>query len=334
MVANGVNAMRQKSIARRVRLAAGLIPILLVALPFPSVKCQNNQANQSIKIETDLVTVDADVIDKDGNYVRNLKQNDFVVLEDGVPQKLDFFEANEDAELTRPLSVVFALDVSGSIEPEEVLKQREAAESFVRLVRPESEFAVIAFNYEIKVLQNFTSDPRKLDQAFRKIGRGEGSTRIFGSIDKAVEMLKKTPRTRNGRILRRVVIVITDGYDSVDSIDQHDLIRRANDAGVSVYSITLPSYLMTAVGKKKRALTLLDASGIVDSTGGADFSADSHDFTPAFKSIAEEIRSSYTLAFYPPEKDRHDGKVHQIKIEVNRSGVTIKASRQSYLAVK
>jgi Ca-activated chloride channel homolog len=321
--------------SRQIGSTIGLIMLLLLLIsPFPTVRGQSEQTKSPIKIETDLVTVDADVTDKDGNYVRKLNADDFVVLEDGVPQKLDFFEANEGADLTRPLAVVFSLDVSGSIEPEEILKQRDAAESFVKLVRPESEFAVIAFNYEIRVLQGFTSDPRKVDQAFRKIGRGEGSTRIFGAIDRAVEMLKRVPRTRDGRILRRVVIVITDGYDSVDSIDQHDLIRRANDAGVSVYSITLPSYMVTAVGKKKRALTLLDASGIVDLTGGADFSADSHDFTPAFKSIAEEIRSSYTLAFYPPEKERHDGKVHQIRVEVKRPGVTIKTSRQSYLAVK
>ncbi|HUK90990.1 MAG TPA: VWA domain-containing protein [Blastocatellia bacterium] len=295
---------------------------------------QASQERQTIKIESDLVAVDADVTDKSGAFVRGLKANDFVVTEDGIPQKVDFFEANENAELTRPLAVVFSLDVSGSIEPEEILKQREAAESFVKLVRPESEFAVIAFNYDIRVLQDFTSDPKKLDQAFRKIGRGEGSTRIFGAIDRAVTMLKKTPRTRQGRLLRRVVVVITDGYDSVDSIDQHELIRRANDAGVSVYSITLPSYMLSASGKKRRALTLLDASQIVDLTGGADFSADSRDFTMAFKSIAEEIRSSYTLAFYPPDRDRHDGKVHQIHVEVRRPDVIVKTSRKSYLAEK
>ncbi|HEY6332516.1 MAG TPA: hypothetical protein VI756_24540, partial [Blastocatellia bacterium] len=171
-------------------------------------------------------------------------------------------------------------------------------------------------------------------RAFRKIGRGEGSTRIFGSIDRAVTMLKRTPRIRNGRLMRRVVVVITDGYDSVDSIDQHDLIARANEAGVSVYSITLPSYLVGPSGKKRRALTLLDASEIVDLTGGADFSADSHDFTAAFKSIAEEIRSSYTLAFYPPDKDRHDGKLHQIRVEVKRPDAKIKTNRSTFLSQK
>src|SRR5262245_30373282 len=289
--------------------------------------------DDTIKLESDLVTVDASVTDKDGNFVRDLKADDFAVYQDGVLQKLDFFGTDERSELTRPLAAVFALDISGSIQPEEIIKQRDAAESFIRLLRPESVFAVLAFNYQIRVLQDFTSDPGKISQSFRKIGPAEGSTKIFQSIDRAVSMLKRGPAWRGGRRLRRVVIVITDGYDSVDPIDQRDLIRRANDAAVTVYSITLPSY-MPGLGQKQRVLTLLDASRIVPLTGGADFSADSGDFTQAFKAIAEEIRSSYTLAYYPPEVDRRDGRVHQIRVDLKRPGLILKTSRQSYVAQK
>ncbi|MGH9829741.1 MAG: VWA domain-containing protein, partial [Blastocatellia bacterium] len=225
----------------------------------------------------------------------------------------------------------FDLDVSGSIQPEEIKKQRDAAESFLKLVRPESEFAVMTFNYRIRVVQNFTNDPHKFLAAFNKIEDPGGSTRIFASIDQGIGMLKHAPQSKNGRLLRRVIVVITDGYDSVDPIDQDEMIHRANLAGVTVYSITLPSY-MPGFGQNHRALTLLDASGVVKLTGGADFSADSGDFTPAFRALAEEISSSYTLAFYPPDRDKHDGRVHQIKVQVNRPGVQIKVDRQNYIA--
>jgi Ca-activated chloride channel family protein len=284
-----------------------------------------------IKLKADLVAVDATVTDKDGNFIRNLKADDFVIYEDGVAQKLDFFEANEQTALTRPLAVVVAIDTSGSIKPEEILRQREATENFMRLVRPESVFAVIAFNSEVRVLQDFTSDPRKISNAFRKIGEVTGSSRIFGSIDKAVSMLKRAPRFRQGRRLRRVVIVLTDGYDNVSPPDQADLIRRANDAEVTVFSITLPSY-MPGGPSDKRVMTLLDVSRIVPMTGGADFSADTRDFAPVFKSIAEEIRSGYTLAYYPPEANRRDGRIHQIRVECKRVGAIIRASRTSYQA--
>jgi von Willebrand factor type A domain. len=284
-----------------------------------------------VKLKADLVAVDATVTDKDGNFIRNLKAEDFTIYEDGVPQKLDFFEASEQAALTRPLAVVVAIDTSGSIKPEEILRQREATENFMKLVRPESVFAVLAFNSEIRVLQDFTSEARKVSAAFQKIGEVTGSSRIFGSIDKAVSMLKRAPRYRQGRRLRRVVIVLTDGYDNVSPPEQDDLIRRANDAEVTIFSITLPSYEIGGTSNK-RSMTLLDVSRIIPLTGGADFSADTRDFAPVFKAIAEEIRSGYTLAYYPPEPNRRDGRVHQIRVECKRVGAIIRASRTSYQA--
>jgi Ca-activated chloride channel family protein len=293
--------------------------------------CFAGQGEQTIRLQTDLVAVDVTVTDRDGNYIRNLKPEDFLVYEDGASQRIEFFEASEEAALTRPLAVVIALDASGSIKPEEVVKQREAAESFMRLMRPESLLAVVAFKYEPRVVQDFTSDPRRIGQAFQRIGEPGGNSGIFASIDRSISMLQRAPRHRNGRRLRRVVIVISDGYDNVSRPDeQGHLIERANDAEVTVYSITLPSY-SPGLGSQ-RIMTLLDVSRIVPLTGGVDFSANTSDFTPIFKAIAEEIRSSYTLAYYPPESSRRDGRTHQIRVEVKRAGAVVRASRTSYKA--
>ncbi len=217
------------------------ITVLLVALMTlsPALAYQDDQV---LRLETNLVLVEATVTDKDGNFIQDLKADDFTIYEDGQPQNVDFFDKNEETSITRPLAVVFALDTSGSIKPEEVEKQREATEQFMRLVRPESLFSVIAFNSEIRVLQDFTNEPKRIGQAFQKLGRVGGSSRIFDSIDRATSMLKRAPRYRGGRRLRRVVIIISDGYDNVTPPDQTETIRRANDAEVTVYSITLPSY--------------------------------------------------------------------------------------------
>jgi len=308
-------------------IAAIAAALLVIAPAFAQ------QGDKPIKIETDLVAIDVTVTDKDGNFIRNLKPEDFRIYEDNEPQKVDFFEANEQKSLTRPLAVVFALDTSGSIKPEEVAKQREAAESFMKLVQPESVFAIITFNNNIRVVQDFTSEPRKISEAFHKIDSPGGSTRLFASLDKGVSMLKRAPRYRGGRRLRRVIIVITDGIDSVDTVDQRDMIQRANNAEVTVYSITLPSYL-PGLGPNQRAMTLLDVARIVPMTGGTDFSADTNDFTPMFRAIAEEIRSGYTLAYYPPDKTRHDGRIHQLRVEVAKSGAIVRASRNNYMALK
>jgi hypothetical protein len=109
------------------------------------------------------------------------------------------------------------------------------------------------------------------------------------------------------------------------------LIHRANDAEVTVFSITLPSYV-AGLSASQRSMTLLDVSRIIPMKGGSDFSADAKDFTPVFKAIAEEIRSGYTLAYYPPESSRHDGRAHQIRVEVRKSGAIVRTSRNVYQA--
>jgi VWFA-related protein len=291
------------------------------------------QDDKPIKLRTDLVAIDVTATDKDGNFLRNLKAEDFVLYEDNEAQRVDFFEANEQTALTRPLAIVFAFDVSGSITPEEIDRQRQATEKFMSLVQAESIYSVIAFNNDIRVLQDFTNDPRKINQAFKKIKDSSGSTRIFATIDQAVSMLKKVPHYRGNRRLRRVIVVVTDGYDNVDSTEQDDLIARANEAQITVYSITLPSYPV-GLGNQKRIMTLLDVSRIVPMTGGADFSADVGDFTPVFKALAEEIRSSYTIGYYPSEKTRYDGRNHQLRVEIKKPGAIIRANRTSYQSGK
>jgi Ca-activated chloride channel homolog len=307
--------------------------VVIILITFLTLPALARQDDKPIRLQTDLVAIDVTVTDKDGNPIRDLKADDFILYEDGEPQKLQFFEASEVTALTRPLAVVFALDISGSIKPEEIDRQRVATENFITLVQADSVFAVMAFNNEIRVLQDFTNDSKKITQAFRKIKEGSGSTRLFASLDRAVLMLKKVPRFRGSRRLRRVVVVVTDGYDNIDSTEQGELIKRANDAEVTIYSITLPSYGTASAGGQ-RIMTLLDVSRIVPMTGGADFSADASDFTPVFKALAEEIRAGYTLSYYPPETNRRDGRIHQIKVEVKRSGAIVRASRTNYQSAK
>ena len=281
-------------------------------------------------METDLVVIDVTATDKNGNYVRDLKENELEVYEDGKPRKIDFFAVTDQAALSRPLAVVFALDISGSLKPEETVTLREAAMKFTELMQGDSVFAALAFNYDVKILQNFTSDPRKLERAFTKAVRFEGSTRIYDAIDRAITMLdRQAPRARKNRPVRRVVIVISDGFDSASVIDRQELLARANAAGVTVFSITLPSYMLSPTQSGERVITLLDATRVVTATGGRDFAADSRDFTPIFRLLAEEIRASYALAYYP---DLRDGRFHDVRVKTSRPGVQLRVSRTGYTA--
>lgn len=207
---------------------------------------------------------------------------------------------------------------------------REAAMKFTELMRGESVFAALTFNYNVKVLQNFTDDPRRLEKALAKADRFEGSTRIYDAVDRAITLLnRKAPRTRKNRPVRRVIIVISDGFDSASVIDRQELIRRANTAGVTVYSVTLPSYILSPTQSAERVITPFDATRVVSATGGRDFAANAKDFTPIFKALAEEIRASYALAYYP---EWRDGKYRDLRVKTSRPGVQLRVSRTGYRA--
>lgn len=284
----------------------------------------------TIRLETDLVAIDVTVTDQNGNYVRDLRAEEFQVFEDGKPRKIDFFAMTDAASLSRPLAVVFALDMSGSLKPDEVVTLREAASKFSELMQGDSVFAALIFNDKVKVLQDFTGDVRKVERAFAKADRVEGSTRIYDAIDHAINMLgRHAPRARKGRPLRRVVIVISDGFDSASTIDRREMVRRANVAGVTVFTVTLPSYMLSATRSDGRVITPLDATRIVSATGGRDFAADAQDFSPIFRALAEEIRASYALAYYP---EWRDGKFHDIRVKTSRPGVLLRVNRTGFQA--
>ncbi|MFZ4793923.1 MAG: hypothetical protein ACOYLN_07315, partial [Blastocatellia bacterium] len=108
-----------------------------------------------------------------------------------------------------------------------------------------------------------------------------------------------------------------------------EMIRRAIAAGVTVYSITLPSYVLSATRRNERVLTPLDATRIVQATGGNDFAADAGDFTPVFRALAEEIRATYAIAFYP---EIRDGQAHRLEVRTSRPDVRLRLSRTGYQA--
>jgi Ca-activated chloride channel homolog len=285
-----------------------------------------------IRVETDLVPFEITVTDATGKPVRGLKAEDFKVFENGAERKIDFFEPLKKADESRPLSVVFALDVSGSMTREELIKLRGALQIFVqRLADYNSYFAVMTFGMEVKTLQSFTNRPEKLQKTFEKILRDEEglSTHAYDAVDDAIRLLrKKSPATVNQKIPKRAVILITDGFPVGDTVKPKTVIERANEAETTVYSVILPSFSRLQRDKKP-LLTPLEASGLLDKTGGRAFYANEKDFEPLFKSLAEEITSSYVLAFYPDDSKTRDGKFHQIRIE-SRTGLQVKQNRGGY----
>jgi VWFA-related protein len=322
------------------RIKNNQIEFLLAALrlcALVSLVCSpvfSQQKDDVIRVETELVPFEVTVTDRDGKAVRGLEAKDFRVFEDGVLRQIDFFESIRRENDSRPLSVVFALDVSGSMTPEELGKLRGAMHGFTkRLADYNSYFAVMTFGMDVKVVQSFTNRAEKLEKTFEKIMRDEDglSTHAYDAVDEAVRLLeKKSPPRLKNQLPKRAVILITDGFPVGDTVSPKTVIERANNAETSVYSIILPSFARLQADKKPLP-TLLDASGLIERTGGRAFYANDKSFEPLFKSLAEEITSSYVLAFYP-KTENAAGKFRRIRIEVakdfqirqNRAGYEIK----------
>jgi VWFA-related protein len=292
--------------------------------------------DEVLRVDTDLVLVDVTVTDAKGMTVRNLRAEDFKIYEDGEERPISFFNVERRGGGQRPVAVVFALDVSGSMTGEEMLRLTGALRAFAEhLKEREAVFALMSFGMNVKVQQNFTSDPRKLERGIERLARDVNglSTHAYDAVDDAVRLLVRgAPRTRERRLMKRAVVVVTDGFPVGDTVSPKTVIERANASDVSVYTVTLPSYsrLLASVERAHSPLpTPLDVSGLVEKTGGTSVYALDKDYGPLFKALAEEVTSSYVLAFYPPEEKRRDGRTHTIRIQAP-NGLYARQSRTSY----
>ncbi len=295
---------------------------------------KEDEPDEILKIDTDLVSMDVVATDIEGRPVRTLKQNDFKIFVDGVEQPLAFFQLERRTGEPRPLAVVFAIDISGSMTAEEMERLRSALNAFsAKLSGHTAFYAVMAFGMNVKVIQKFTSDTTKLDRAFEKIAREPNglSTHTYDAVDDAVRLLvRQAPRTRERRLLKRAVLVITDGFPVGDTVSSRTVIERANEADASIYVVTLPSYSrVMAMASKNPLPTPLEVSGLAELTGGRSVYAEESNYEALFRALAEEVTSAYVLAFYPPEAKRRDGQFHTVRIE-GPKGLMLRQSRQGF----
>lgn len=201
--------------------------------------------DDTLRIDTDLVPVEVTVTETQGKLVRRVNAKDVKLYEDGVERPIAFFNIEQQGGEERPAAVVFAVDTSGSMTPEEMERVSNVMRAFSNwLAERPSSCAVMTFGMKVKVLHSFSNEPRKLDGAFKRLlNEPNGlSTHAYDAVDDAIRLLvRHASRYRNGQLVKRVVVVITDGFPCGDTVESATVIERANAADVSVYTVTLPS---------------------------------------------------------------------------------------------
>ena len=260
------------------------------------------------------VPIYATVVDSSGRLVPDLERNDFSILDNAKPAEVSLFSSD-----SQPFTAVVMLDTSASMTANLKLLNR-AAEQFLLRLLPVDRAQVGAFNDKIQLSGTFTNNRDELIGALNDLYFGN-PTRLNDGIGAGLDALK-------GIDGRRVVLVFTDGEDTSSKTSFKDVLERARDEEVMVYSIGLESEYFNGQ-RVVRTKPSRDLRKISDETGGGYFElVKSADLAPTFSRVAQELRSQYLIGFAPASLDN---KVHKLEVKVNRPGMTVRA-RRSYLA--
>src|ERR1700735_563363 len=251
-----------------------------------SLYAQQPKQSSVIRVQTNLVSILASVLDAHGQPIPDLTQDVFELSEEGVPQKIERFEA----ETNRPLDLALMVDSSMSTY-KDMKFEAEAAAHFVRqVVRPGDTLSVFEFDEKVTQLSEYSADVPKLQEAVRRISSGSG-TSIYDAIVLGSNTLRRRPGDR-----RRAIVMVTDAGETTSISKFEDARRAAIASEALLYSIVLrPANESGRNTAGEHALIT-----ITDSTGGTMFLVDEmQQLDATFDRIDRELRTQYLLGYYP-----------------------------------
>lgn len=267
-----------------------------------------------VRVSTDLVVINVTVLDKNGKFVTGLKRGDFEIFEDGTPQKISTFSAEET-----PFAAAILLDTSGSMETRLSLG-RSAAIRFLDGLRDEDVAAVYSFDTKVEQWSDF-SPGRDLPQRVYGL-KTRTLTALNDAIVRAADDLAKREEKR------RAIVVLSDGGENYSHASADKALDRASTVGATIYGANMseegPNRDLTGAAILKN---LTDKSGgrYIDAPGGLAL-------RDSFASIAEELGHQYTIG-YRPTNHAHDGKWRTVQVKLSKPDVTARA-RKGYRAPK
>jgi Ca-activated chloride channel family protein len=271
-------------------------------------------AGEVLRISANLVSVPVSVINRQGQYVVDLHQQDFRVFEDGREQTIVHF-----SNVDQPFSVVLLIDTSGSTAP--FIEQiKGAAKAFVDQFRPADTVRPVYFNGEIKPLTaEGINDSKLFDAAIDRIQPGPVNmgTRLYDAVAFGLGALKPVST-------RRAVILITDGENTWGKATMKGTLREAEESDVVVYTVQYGD-LQPLRHQESPQIYLQQ---LAEKTGGRYFKGgDMNTIKQSFVEVAKELRRQYVVGYEPNEPERVGAR--KIRVKVNRKHVAVRA-RASY----
>jgi VWFA-related protein len=295
--------------------------------------------DEEIKVDTNLVTTPVSVLDRQGRFIPNLRQRDFKIFDNGVPQKVTWFQSSE-----QPFTVILMIDISPSTRYS-IDDIRFAAITFVEQLRPQDKVMVVNFDRQVRVMTEPTNDRKTLFTAIYKSAFGSG-TSLYEAVDAAVNLdFVKVPG-------RKAIVLFTDGVDTtsrrasfessiigVEEVDaliysvRYDTQEGGRPQAAALQGIGVPQHMIntlargTARSDYERGREYL--SLLAESSGGRMFEAGEINLETSFKNVAEELRRQYAVGYYPDDTGQA-GDRRKIKVQVSRPGAVVR-SKSAYV---
>ena len=285
----------------------------------------------SVVIPIRRVRLPITVTDKKGQFVPGLTKDDFLVLEDKVPQQIETF--SDDLSLTLPLYIAVLMDTSPSTAGKLKFQQESAMNFIQTVVKPRKDRVLFAtFDDQINLRQDFTDKLDLLDKAVYSVKKMGTQTALYDAIWQFCdEKMRSVPG-------RRVLLVVSDGEDTYSRANIRDAIDIAQRTETTIFAIsTKAGFLATVPGveagqvadKKDR-----DLQSLAEETGGvAFFTGDMLSLERSFTKISKELRAQYLVTYNPTNKS-YDGTFRKIDVKLAQGKGDLKVrTKRGYKAI-
>jgi VWFA-related protein len=323
----------QPSRFARTHFSIRLSLIFLFLVFHANAHAQDDSDIETVRVRTDLVTVPAFVTDGKSRRIQNLTAADFELRDDGRAVKIEYFAAG-----TERVALVFALDASGSTQ-EIISQQRETALALFSRFGRASEVAVVRFAEQAELTAPFSGASTDALKAFALPALRNHRTAIF---DAAASSIKAFETRRTDPTERRIVILISDGLDTVSRARPREVINFARERGVSIYAIQIPLYAPRDGRLAPRPATK-GFRELAEETGGRYFMAGdakaalaaepSYDLAPIFQAIEEDLQGQYVLGYYQGEEAQATGRAHRLALSLtskDKRKLRVRLLREEY----
>jgi Ca-activated chloride channel family protein len=294
----------------KTRLASLLLSALVLA---PA------QQDSTIRVDVRLVRILATVKDRTGALVGSLSRDDFRIADNGAPQQISVFERQTD----QPLSVALLIDNSGSTARDlkyEVDSVTRFVKALLREGNPEDSVALYSFNWQIVCQNAFTRNVAAIDKSLRGL-KGEAGTSLYD----AILLASRDIRDRPGR---KILVVVTDGGDTVSRTD----FNRATEAAQLADAVIYPILVVPITNEAGRNVGGENAlTTFAERTGGRVFAPTlGPEMDRAFDQILRDLRTQYLIAYYPRDTPLTADRFHAIQVAVRNPELRVIARSGYY----